>query len=197
MSGMLTRHVPGGSIAVPCSTRSEAARHDADGGKVSSSGTSTTVSALCINLSNFGLACQRIQATKDIVYLSACAERSWLTSLDSGVLPESTQHRLDHSLRGRHIFQLNMDVARTPGNCCLADVGLEACLPESLREWSWPRSVVVASPSSFNTGHLSGIYVLDVLAAINSHVRDTHLSFQARELLHAWKGLQISLSLIH
>ena len=147
------------------------------------------------DVSRLAVLCQRIAETEDILHaFSAPPSRP---ALDCTSLGERIRRRLGEAItscEGAVFFQLMRHVDPIPGAGCLADFGLDACLPRSLRDQSWPRSVAVAIPSSFDVEHLSGIQVLDLLAVCNPHDRDAYLSFEPREHVYAWQGRRIGLS---
>ena len=147
------------------------------------------------DVSRLAVLCQRIAETEDILHaFSAPPSRP---ALDCTSLDERIRRRLGEAItscEGAVFFQLMRHVDPIPGAGCLADFGLDACLPRSLRDQSWPRSVAVAIPSSFDVEHLSGIQVLDLLAVCNPHDRDAYLSFEPREHVYAWQGRRIGLS---
>ena len=82
----------------------------------------------------------------------------------------------------------------------LLDFELESSLPACLRHATWPRSVCVGTPASFDVEKLTGIVILDVLAVLHSHPRDKDLLFRDVDHSYTWRGQRVSLSvtgLIH
>ncbi|CAE7208534.1 unnamed protein product [Symbiodinium microadriaticum] len=97
-------------------------------------------------------------------------------------------------------FAIDRNAMRIPGSFGLVDVELDAVLPPPLRERRFPRSIVLEPPSSFDTTHLGGMSVLDVLSRANLHPRDRNLQFQDTDHIYTWEGRRVSVSvtsLIH
>ena len=109
-------------------------------------------------------------------------------------------HQARGQLEESAFFSVAAEMDRPSGTGSLFDFALDAFLPRSVRQWTGPRSICVATSSSFNAERLQGLSILDVLSIVHPHPRDAHLQFRDLDHSYTWQGRKVSLSvtgLIH
>ena len=145
--------------------------------------------------------CERVEASQNIVCDRevSVSDATDVMRMDESMLA-SLHAAASESQEVGIFFAVETTVREIPGNVSLSDFGLHTCLPPCLRAGTWPRSVAVATPSSFNVEFLSGVSVVDVLSVVNPHTRDSNLQFREADHSYTWRGHRVSLSvtgLIH
>ena len=146
--------------------------------------------------------CHRMVAVEDVLSVNLSNVQPPVEELEAAPDVHLMQriHQACGQLEESVFFSVAAQMDRPSGTCSLFDFALDAFLPRSVGQWTGPRSICVASPSSFNVERLEGLAILDILAIVHPHPRDAHLQFRDLDHSYTWQGRKVSLSvtgLIH